>query len=275
MARKDEGARAMTVERLIDIGDAALRVAIDGDACAPALVLSNSLGTTLDMWAPQVDVLAREFRVIRYDTRGHGGSSATPGPYTIDQLGRDVLALLDALEIERANLAGVSMGGMTGMWLGIHAPQRLARLAIICSSAHIGGEDGWNARIRAVSSEGMGAVADAVVSRWFTPAYAEREPETIERMKAMFRSISPQGYAAACAAVRDMNQLDEIASIKAPTLVVTGADDLATPPAMSTAMVERIPGATQVIVPGAHLSNIECATAVSDALLTFLLGGAP
>lgn len=265
----------MTVERLIDVGDATLRVAIDGDDRAPALVLSNSLGTTLDMWAPQLSALAREFRVIRYDTRGHGGSSVTPGPYVIDQLGRDVLALLDALNIERASLAGVSMGGMTGMWLGIHAPQRLERLAIVCSSAHIGGEDGWNARIRTVQADGMGAVADAVVSRWFTPEFAEQEPALIERMKAMFRSLSAQGYAAACAAVRDMNQLDEIASIKAPTLVVTGAGDLATPPAMSTAIVERIRGAQQVIVPGAHLSNIECAGAVTDALLSFLRGKTP
>ncbi|WP_353190695.1 3-oxoadipate enol-lactonase [Pandoraea pnomenusa] len=265
----------MTVERLIDVGDATLRVAIDGDDRAPALVLSNSLGTTLDMWAPQLSALAREFRVIRYDTRGHGGSSVTPGPYVIDQLGRDVLALLDALNIERASLAGVSMGGMTGMWLGIHAPERLERLAIVCSSAHIGGEDGWNARIRTVQADGMGAVADAVVSRWFTPEFAEQEPALIERMKAMFRSLSAQGYAAACAAVRDMNQLDEIASIKAPTLVVTGAGDLATPPAMSTAIVERIRGAQQVIVPGAHLSNIECAGAVTDALLSFLRGKTP
>ncbi|AIU28533.1 3-oxoadipate enol-lactonase [Pandoraea pnomenusa] len=265
----------MTMERLIEVDGATLRVAIDGDESAPALVLSNSLGTTLDMWAPQVPALAREFRVIRYDTRGHGGSSVTPGPYTIGQLGRDVLALLDALEIGRASLAGVSMGGMTGMWLGIHAPHRLARLAIVCSSAHIGGEDGWNARIRAVQSEGMAAVVDAVVSRWFTPAFAQREPALVERMKAMFRSLSAPGYAAACAAVRDMNQLDEIAAIEAPTLVVTGEGDLATPPVMSTAIVERIRGARQVIVPGAHLSNIECASAVTEALLTFLRGKTP
>lgn len=262
----------MTMECLIEAGDATLRVAVDGDERAPALVLSNSLGTTLDMWAPQVPALAREFRVIRYDTRGHGGSSVTPGPYVIGQLGRDVIALLDALHIERASLAGVSMGGMTGMWLGIHAPQRLDRLAIVCSSAHIGGEDGWNARIRAVQADGMNAVADAVVSRWFTPEFAQREPALIDRMKTMFRSLSADGYAAACAAVRDMNQLDEIASIKAPTLVITGSGDLATPPAMSSAIVERISGAQQVTVPGAHLSNIECAPAVTDALLTFFRG---
>lgn len=265
----------MTMERLIEVGDATLRVAIDGDEHAPVLVLSNSLGTTLDMWAPQVPALAREFRVIRYDARGHGGSSVTPGPYVIDQLGRDVIGLLDALHIGRASVAGVSMGGMTGMWLGIHAPQRVERLAIVCSSAHIGGEDGWNARIRTVQADGMSAVADAVVSRWFTPAFAAQEPALVERMRAMFRSLSPQGYAAACAAVRDMNQLDEIASITAPTLIVTGAEDLATPPAMSSAMLARIPGARQVIVPGAHISNIECAPAVTEALLRFLRVPAP
>ncbi|VVE49417.1 3-oxoadipate enol-lactonase [Pandoraea pneumonica] len=264
----------MTVERLIDVGDATLRVAIDGADHAPALVLSNSLGTTLEMWAPQVSALARDFRVIRYDTRGHGGSSVTPGPYNIAQLGRDVVALLDALGIARASLAGVSMGGMTGMWLGIHAPERLDRLAIVCSSAHIGGEDGWNTRIRAVQADGMGAVTDAVVSRWFTPSYPQREPATVDGMKAMFRSLSPEGYAAACGAVRDMNQLDEIAAIKAPTLVITGSEDMATPPAMSTAIVERIAGAQQVIVPGAHLSNIECAQAVTTALSSFLRGAA-
>lgn len=262
----------MTVERLIDVGDATLRVAIDGPDNAPALVLSNSLGTTLEMWEPQRAALSRDFRVIRYDTRGHGGSSVTKGPYTIAQLGRDVLAVLDALHIERASLAGVSMGGMTGMWLAINAPERLDRLAIVCSSAHIGGEDGWNNRIRTVLADGMGAVTDAVVSRWFTPSFPERDAATVTRMKTMFSALSAEGYAAACGAVRDKNQLDQIGAIKTPTLVVTGSEDLATPPAMSTAIVERIAGAQQVIVPGAHLSNIECADAVTAALTDFLGG---
>lgn len=258
----------MTVERLINVGDATLRVAIDGADDAPAVLLSNSLGTTLEMWDPQVAALASRYRVIRYDTRGHGGSSVTPGPYTIAQLGRDAVALLDALHIERVRFAGVSMGGMTGMWMGIHAPQRLERLGIVCSSAHIGGEAVWNARIEKVQAEGMASVVDAVVSRWFTEGFFTSDAATVERMKATFRSLSADGYAFNCGAVRDMNQLDEIHAIRTPTLVVTGSADLSTPPAMSDAIVARIPGAKQVTVPGAHLSNIECADAVTAALLS-------
>ncbi|GAB3626191.1 3-oxoadipate enol-lactonase [Pandoraea terrae] len=260
----------MQTQKTIDVGDAALRVVIDGSQDAPVLLLSNSLGTTLEMWDPQMPALTRDFRVVRYDTRGHGSSSVTPGPYTIARLGRDAVALLDALDVERAHFAGVSMGGMTGMWLAMHAGTRLHSLIVACSSAHIGGEDGWNARIRAVQAGGMSPVVDAVVSRWFTEAYFCAAGDAIAHLKTMLGGIDPQGYAAACAAVRDMNLLPEIERIATPTLVIGGTQDLATPLAMSEAIVARIKGARLVTVPGAHLSNIECAEAFNAAATAFL-----
>lgn len=247
-----------------------LHYRVDGDDGAPVLVLSNSLGTDLNMWKPQMRALTRHFRVLRYDTRGHGLSGLPPAPYDVGRLGQDVLALLDGLGISRAHFCGLSMGGMTGMWLGVHAPERIMRLALCNTAAKIGTPEIWNARIAAVEKGGMAAIQPGVIQRWFTEGFAAAQPEAVAPIAAMLLATAPEGYAAACGAVRDMDQRQAIAAIRAPTLVIAGTHDLATSAAEGRAVAEAIPHAKYVELPAAHLSNIEAAQAFTDALLDFL-----
>jgi 3-oxoadipate enol-lactonase len=249
-----------------------LHYRMDGTRGAPVLVLSNSLGTEHAMWEPQLATLTPHFCVVRYDTRGHGASGVTPGPYTIDQLGRDVVALLDHLGTERASFCGLSLGGMIGMWLGIHAKARIDRLVLANTAARIAPADLWNQRIENVNAGGIAAISDTVLSRWFTPEFRAREPDTIARMKAMMERQPPAGYVACCAAVRDMDQREEVARIEAPTLVITGTHDASTPPSDGAFLAAQIAGARLVELPAAHLSNIEAAPAFNDALASFLKG---
>jgi 3-oxoadipate enol-lactonase len=255
---------------LIESTGARIHYRSDGGETAPVVVLSNSLGTNLGMWDAQVPALAAHFRVLRYDTRGHGESSATPGPYSIMQLGRDVVRLLDALEIERAHFCGLSMGGMTGIWLGVYAAHRIERLVLCSTAAKIGTPEIWNARIEAVRQGGMAAIADAVIQRWFTPEFIARAPEAIKRTRQMILSTPPEGYIANCAAIRDMDQRETISRISAPTLVITGAKDPVTPPSDAQYIVERVAGAQYVELHAAHLSNIEAADRFTQRLMDFL-----
>jgi 3-oxoadipate enol-lactonase len=241
-----------------------------GPPGAPVLVFSNSLGTNFSMWDPQIPALAARFRILRYDTRGHGQSAGTPGPYSLTQLGRDVVGLLDALEIERAHFCGLSMGGVIGMWLGIFAADRVDRLALCNTGAKIGTNDGWNTRIEMVRKGGMAAVIDAVVQRWFSPAFIASAPDEIERTRQMILATPPEGYIANCAAIRDMDQRETISRITAPTLVIAGAKDSATPPADGRFISERIAGARYAELDAAHLSNIEAAGRFTEVLLQFL-----
>ncbi|HEY5307427.1 MAG TPA: 3-oxoadipate enol-lactonase [Casimicrobiaceae bacterium] len=255
---------------LIDVAGAGIHCRFDGAAGAPVLVLSNSLGADLAMWDAQVPELARTFRVLRYDTRGHGASTVAPGPYAIDLLGRDVVGLLDGLGIERAHFCGLSLGGMTGMWLGVHARPRLHRLVLANTAARVGSPETYNARIDKVRASGMGAVSQAVLERWFTPAFAAKDPDRVADMRRMIERTPVEGYAACCTAIRDMDQRDAVAAISAPTLVITGTHDLATPAADGRFIAERIKGSTCVELDAAHLSNIEAAPAFTAALLAFL-----
>jgi 3-oxoadipate enol-lactonase len=243
---------------------------IEGSAGVPAIVLSNSLGTTLAMWDPQMPALLQQFQVVRYDARGHGQSGAPGAPYVVDRLGRDVVALLDACGIARAHFCGLSMGGMTGMWLGCHAPERLERLALCNTAARIGPPDVWDKRIEAVRGGGMAAITPAVIERWFTPEFRAREPAVVARIVAMLHATPPEGYIAACGAIRDMDQRDRIAAIRARTLVIAGASDQATPAADGRWAAAQIPGARYVELAAAHLSNIEAADDFTDALVAFL-----
>ena len=243
---------------------------VDGAPDKPVLVLSNSLGTDLAMWEPQLEALRAHFRVVRYDTRGHGQSPVTPGPYSIEQLGRDVVSLLDDLHIERAAFCGLSLGGMVGQWLGVHAPSRIAKLVLCDTAPKIGTPDVWNTRIATVHEKGMSAISEALIGRWFTPAFVAREAAVIARMKAMLERQPAQGYVAACAAVRDADLREAIARIAAPTLLVAGTHDPVTTPADAAFMASRISHAKVVEVPASHLSNIEAADAFTAALLDFL-----
>jgi 3-oxoadipate enol-lactonase len=243
---------------------------LEGREDAPVLVLSNSLGTNLDMWAPQMPALLQHFRVLRHDARGHGRSDVTPGPYAIAQLGEDVLALMDHLKIDRAHFCGLSMGGMIGMWLGAHHAARIDRLVLCNTAAKIGTPDTWNPRIAKVDAEGMASVVDTVLDRWFTPGFRQRAPEQVGVVRDMLLNTAPAGYGANCAAVRDMDLRADIASIGVPTLVIAGTHDGSTPAADGRAVADAIPGARYVELDAAHLSNWEQSEQFTQALLGFL-----
>jgi 3-oxoadipate enol-lactonase len=243
---------------------------IEGSAAAPTIVLSNSLGTDLAMWDAQLPALVGQFQVLRYDTRGHGRSDVPAQPYLVDRLGRDVLALLDACGIARAHFCGLSMGGMTGMWLGREAPERIDRLALCNTAARIGPPEIWDKRVETVRAGGMAAIVPGVIERWFTAPFRLREPEAVARIVAMLRATPPEGYVAACLAIRDMDQREQLATISARTLVIAGASDQATPAADGRLVAERIAGARFVELAAAHLSNIEAEGDFTAALLGFL-----
>lgn len=235
-----------------------LHAAVDGPPDAPVLVLGSSLGTTGAMWEPQLAALAARFRVIRYDHLGHGRSAVPAGPYRIEQLGREVLALLDDLEVRRAHHAGLSLGGMVGMWLAAHAPERVDRLALLCTSASLGPAEGWRQRAATVRAAGLAAIADAVVARWFTPPFAESRPAVVAAHRAMLTATPATGYAACCEAIAAMDLRPDLGKVTAPTLVIAGADDPATPVEHAEAVVERIAGARLAVVDhAAHLANVE------------------
>lgn len=255
------------------LADVRLHYELDGDPRLPVLMLCNSLGTTLDMWAPQLPALLAHFRVLRYDTRGHGRSEVTPGEYSIARLAADSLALLDHLGIERVAFCGLSMGGMTGMWLGAHAPQRLSRLVLANTGAKVGDPATWAARFAAVRAGGMAAVTPGVLDRWFTARYRRLAPQEVEQVRAMLLATSPDGYIANGAAVRDMDQRPLLAKIAVPTLVIAGTYDGSTPPELGRELAQAIDGARYVELDAAHLSNWEQAGAFTAALLSFLLDG--
>ncbi|MGA8022930.1 MAG: 3-oxoadipate enol-lactonase [Candidatus Acidiferrales bacterium] len=254
----------------IDANGTRFNYQIDGPVRAPVIVFSNSLGTTLSMWDSQVPALSQKFRVVRYDMRGHGLTTVTPGPYTIEGLARDVVGLLDALKIERAHFCGISIGGALGQWLGVNAADRFSRLVLSNTAARIGTPDGWDARIKTVSEGGMASIADAVVSRWFTESFVNRSPEEAEAMRRMLLHTPPEGYVATCAALREMDQRETVARVSAPTLVIAGARDAVTTPADAHFLTDRIKGAQYAELNAAHLSNIEEADAFTSALMNFI-----
>lgn len=247
---------------------------VDGPAGAPVLVLANSLGTTVDMWEPQLPALARRFRVVRFDTRGHGRSAVPHGPYTIGDLGGDVLALLDELGVARAHFCGLSLGGMVGMWLAAHAPQRIDRLVLCCTSARPTAPESWARRAATVRAEGTAAIAELVVGRWLTPEYAHREPDLVARLRAMLAATPAEGYASCCDVIQTLDLTPVLHRITAPTLVLHGADDPAFLPSHGADIAAAVPGARLALVRNAaHLANVEQVDAVT-ALIVDHLGGA-
>src|SRR6185437_11060127 len=229
-----------------------------GPEGAGVVVLSNSLGTTLEMWEPQAAVLARDRRVLRYDMRGHGRSPVPETPYSIADLGADLVALLDRHGIERASLCGVSLGGMVSMWVAAHAPERVDRLVLCSTSAIMGPPESWTERAALVRREGTAAVADAVVARWFTQAFAAAEPEVVAGIRGRLAATPPEGYAGCCEAIREMDQRPDLPAITAPTLVIAAEGDPSTPPSHARTIAGLIPGARlRVLDRGAHLVNVE------------------
>lgn len=242
----------------------------DGERSLPCVVFSNSLGTGLDMWQAQADALAGRYRVVRYDTRGHGLSASPPGPYTLDQLGGDVVALLDHLDIARAHFCGLSMGGVTGQWLGVHAAGRLDKLVLANTAARVGTADGWHARAAAVRAQGLGPIAASAASRWFTPAFVEREPGAAAAMAGALGGQNPEGYAACCEALAEADLRGAIHAIAAPTLIIAGSDDPVTTQLDADAMRAAIPGARVAVLAASHISNVEAPARFTQELLAFL-----
>jgi len=255
---------------IVKAGAARIHYALEGQSGSPVLVFSNSLGANYSMWDPQVPEARKKLRVLRYDSRGHGQSSVAPGPYSIEQLGGDVIALLDALGLDHVHFCGLSMGGMIGMWLGINSPERLKRLVLCNTGARIGTPEAWNARIEAVRKNGMKPVASAVVERWFSPAFRQKAPATIANTQKMLEETNPDGYVACCAAVRDFDCRDQLSRIRKPALVIAGAHDPATPPGDGRFLADQIPGARYIELNAAHLSNIEEQDRFNNEISVFL-----
>ncbi|WP_022981467.1 3-oxoadipate enol-lactonase [Ideonella sp. B508-1] len=259
-----------TLVEHIDTPDGRFRVALDGPARAPAVVLSNSLGTTLEMWDPVVPRLAEQRRVIRYDTRGHGSAPDGAGPCTLARLGQDVVHLLDALDIAQADFCGISMGGLTGLWLGVHAAPRIRRLVVANSAARIGTLQGWQDRAALARTQGLTTIATSSPSRWFTPGFLDAHPDRVQVLQQTLAGLSPQGYAACCDALAQADLREEIDRIACPVLLLAGRHDPVTTVGDAQFMAERIPGAELQALEASHLSSVEVPDAFLAALLPFL-----
>jgi 3-oxoadipate enol-lactonase/4-carboxymuconolactone decarboxylase len=247
---------------------------VEGRPDAPAVLLIGSLGSTHEMWDPQVAAWAERFRVVRYDARGHGSSPVPPGPYALDDLVDDAVALLDRLGIDRASVVGLSLGGMTALRLAAREPTRVDRLLVLCSSAYLPPASAWKERAALVRAQGTAAVADAVVERWLTPEARGREPEAVTRMRAMIAATPAEGYASCCEAIAQMDLRADLARVLAPTLTIAGAEDPATPPEHLAAVAAGVVDGRALVLPhAAHLASWEQPAAVNAAVLTHLLSG--
>lgn len=245
---------------------------LDGRAGGPALVLCNSLGSDLSMWDPVLPPLARRFRVLRHDARGHGESPATPGPYSVELLARDVAALLETLQVRRPHLCGLSLGGMVGMWLAAHVPRSLASLVLCNTTARMAHPEAYEQRIAQVRAGGVAAVADAALAIWFSAPFRAKQPGEVARAREMLLSTSAEGYAAACAAVRDHDARAWLSRVTVPALVVSGTHDPVTPPADGHFLAASIPGARYLELPAAHLSALEAGPALGAEIVSFVAG---
>ena len=252
------------------IGGETFNVEVEGPENAPVLMISNSLGSNLHMWDDQIPALSKHFRVVRYDSRGHGLSAAPAGPYSLEQLGKDALSILDTLGVKKAHWMGLSKGGAVGQWLLLNAPDRIERAVLANTAAQFGTADTWNDRLRTLRELGLQGMVDAVIDRWFTKEFQAKAPEAIARIKAAFEKTPADGYAACMAALRDIDLRDAIRNIRNQVLVIIGKNDPATPPEAGKAIAAAIPGARLVELDAAHLSNIEAADEFNKAVIDFL-----
>jgi 3-oxoadipate enol-lactonase len=246
---------------------------MEGPAGAPVVTLSHSLAASLDMWEPQIPALAGQYRVLRYDIRGHGGSEVPPGPYALETLADDVLSLLDALGVERTHFLGLSMGGMIGQAIALKRPEALASLVLADTTCRIPPDAGplWDARIATAQSQGMAALAEGTIERWFTKPFIERAPEVVDRVRMLIRTTPPQGFIGCSQAIRTLNYKDRLHEISVPTMIIVGQEDLGTPVGASQLMHAAIAGSKLVVLPSAaHLSNVEQAEKFNQAVLGFL-----
>jgi 3-oxoadipate enol-lactonase len=254
----------------ITIAGETFNVLIEGDENLEGLMLSNPMGTNLHFWDPQIPVLAEHFRIVRYDSRGHGASVANQGPYSVEGLGRDALAIMDALGIEKIHWLGLSMGSVVGLWLLVHARERIGRAVLASAAAQIPGPDLWNSRIQSARNTGMNGVAMAAAERWFTKTFRDANTEKVEAVMEMVRATPLHGYLAALAAIRDMDMREAIRSVTNKILVIAGRHDPSTPPGMGALVASSIEGAKFVTLEASHMSNIEDEENFTKAAVDFL-----
>jgi 3-oxoadipate enol-lactonase/4-carboxymuconolactone decarboxylase len=242
----------------------------EGPEGAPAIIFSNSLGCDHLMWQPQAEALKHAFRVVRYDQRGHGASDVPQGPYTLEQLGGDVIGLADHLGLETFHFCGLSMGGITGQWLGIHHGGRLDKLVLANTSPHFPPPDMWDQRMGAIRDGGMKAISGAVLGRFFSQTLHEAQPGTVSDFRQVLEHTNPEGYLSCCGMLRLADVYPELGRISTPTLVISGRHDQSTPPERGEKIAAAIRGATHVILDAAHISNVERADDFTRALASFL-----
>lgn len=254
--------------------DVRLAVRADGPEDAQALLCCNSLGTGMELWDPQIPAWSEDRRVLRFDQRGHGGSEAAPAPYRIDDLGRDALAVLDAYEVERADLCGLSLGGVVALWVAIHHPDRVRRLVLACTAAKVGTEEAWRTRAEAVLAGGTASIADTVMERFFSADFRDREPEVVAAARATLTGLPGEGYLGCCLALSTADLRDQLVQVAAPTLVLAGGADEATPPSVMQELYEGLPDARWLELHGVgHLANLEAPDTFARAVLDHLTDG--
>jgi 3-oxoadipate enol-lactonase len=249
----------------------AIHVEVEGPQDAPVLMLSNSLGTNLHMWDDQVPALTRHFRLVRFDRRGHGGSAVPKGPYSIERLGRDALAVMDGLGIAKVNWCGLSMGGMEGMWLGANAASRIDKLILSNTASYFPDRTMWDGRIEVARDKGLVALVDGTIERWFTAEFRRRSPQAVARIREMFLATDVEGYVGCGAAIRDMDNRSLLAKVSVPTLVIAGRHDTGTTLDAGQFIAEHIPGAKLAVMETAHIANVEQPQLYTDTVLGFLL----
>jgi 3-oxoadipate enol-lactonase len=246
---------------------------VEGPHDAPVLVLSGSVGSSVDMWLPQREALSGEYRVISYDHRGHGKSPVPPGSYSVAELATDVLALLDRLDVEKAHFCGLSLGGAVGMWLGRYHPHRLDQLVLACTSAYFGSPEVWAERIELARTKGMEWIADFSLPRWLTQGFVDENPVTAERIRTMLAGTSVDGYTSACVALGEWDFADKLPDVPTPTLVIAGTEDPSTPPDHARDIATLVPKSRMVVLDGAaHLANVQRPVEFTDLLRAHLLG---
>lgn len=250
--------------------DAQINYQTFGDAAKPALIFSNSLGTNFKMWQAQIDFFQQDFFVICYDTRGHGASSAPQGPYSIDQLGQDVVNLLDHLNIEKAAFCGISMGGLTGQWLAIHRPERFNQVVVCNTAAKIGQEQAWNDRAALVREQGLQPIASTAASRWFTEPFIQSNATVVNNLQNDLAAGSAEGYASCCEALAKADVREQLKDITVPVLVVAGQQDPVTTVADGQFMVERIANSQLFEINASHISNVELPNEFNQAVKQFI-----
>ena len=264
--------RKINALQSLDLASHTIHYRVDGDnGKKPWLLFCNSLGTDLRMWDPQVDILSSDFRILRYDRRGHGRSTTPSTPFTIADLGNDVVALLDALNIEKTNFCGLSIGGLTGQWLAIHASQRLHRIVVCATAAKIGTMESWTARIEAVRKDGLQPLASATAERWFSPAFRVSNPAIVDAVLKSFGDTSEDGYVGCCAALATADLRADLAHIRHPLLAISGDRDPVCPPADLQALAVGASFGRHVSLPGRHIINIEAANSFNKVVRSFLL----